>query len=116
MTWTVMLTRAWRQWVMTLALVGAGMALTMFAAWQVWIIADQRWPASVTTERMHAVTVALFVTLGLIGLVLLSFGMVVVVRSFKASGSTAGFSIEAEAHDADGYQASSTTVVEGEKA
>lgn len=87
-------TMQWRRTVLALVFAAAGAVLTGFAAWLAWNVLNAPWPASLDAQRLNIVGVALYATLGLIGLVLTGLGMTVALRqvSAKFAGGELNFS------------------------
>ena len=85
---TLPLDPAWRRTVLALVFAGAGAALTLFAAWQVWIVWRGTWPAAAWGVRLNILGTSLYIVLALLGLVLTGLAMTVALR--QVSGKFAG--------------------------
>jgi hypothetical protein len=82
----------WRRTVLALVFAASGMALTLVALWLAWHVLDAPWPLSLAGERLRIIGIALYATLGLIGLVLTGLAMTVALRQVSARFMGAGFS------------------------
>ncbi|KPF73303.1 hypothetical protein IP88_09565 [alpha proteobacterium AAP81b] len=86
----------WRRSLLALAFVGAGMALTAFAALLAAIVASDRWPPALAAARLTAVSHALFACLALLAIVLIGLGMSVALRQLSARFMGADFTASGE--------------------
>jgi amino acid permease len=69
-------------------MLGAGVVATCFAIWYTYIIAYRTWPESAVPQQLGAVTIGLYISLGLIGAVLfvLAFGKIDSLKITTATG------------------------------
>lgn len=79
---------SWRRTMMALAFTAAGMALTLFSVWLVWSVLHEPWPVTLAGQRLTIIGTALYIVLGLLGLVLTGLSMTVALR--QVSGKFAG--------------------------
>lgn len=86
----------WRRSVLALAFVGAGMALTIFAALLAATIAGDRWPPALAAARLTTLSYALYTCLALLAIVLLGLGMSVALRQLSARFMGADFTASGE--------------------
>lgn len=101
---------SWRRTVLALVFAGAGVALTGFAAWQVWEVLHGAWPASLAAQRLTIVGTSLYITLGLLGLVLTGLAMTVALR--QVSAKFMGVDLSASGGGSDAPAATITTITE----
>lgn len=82
----------WRAWAALVSTVLGGVALTVFAAWLVWIIAFAPWADTTQPQRLKYLGYALFMLLLGIIAIMLSHGLAINRR--KISVTRAGIEIE----------------------
>ncbi len=70
-------------------LLGAGMVVTGFAIWFGWTLSYGPWPEAVAAERIRVLGAALLLSLGLIGLVMVTLGVGGRLKIDKVSINTA---------------------------
>jgi hypothetical protein len=88
--WTSMIAAAsMRLW----ALIGAGMAMTGFAAWLVNIVAHDPWPESLAAQRLTIMGWGLYVTLALVAIAMVS------LASVRVKGAALGGSLELDTEE-----------------
>lgn len=82
----------WRRTVLALVFAGAGGVLTLVSVWLAWNVLHAPWPASLAAARLQIIGMALYATLGLMGLVLTGLSMTVALRQVSARFMGADFS------------------------
>lgn len=95
-TW---LTPPWRRSIFAIIFGVAGPALTVLAVWLIWNVLNAPWPASLAAARLNIIGIALYATLGLLGLVLTGLAMTVALRSVSARFAGAEATIAGGNHD-----------------
>lgn len=86
-----------RAFVALIASIGGAMALTLFAAWIVWILWRGGWPIDTSVARVEALAKALLGLLLTVAIILVSLGLAINRRSVK--GSAFGATFEATGGD-----------------
>ena len=71
-------------------LLGAGMIVTSLSAWIIFIIAYIPWPDSVASDRIHALAIALWIVLGLVGLIVVSLAFGKIEKLSVTGGVVSG--------------------------
>lgn len=79
--------REWRSFLALIASVLGSVALTMFAAWVVWIIWKGAWPIETAATRIDLLGRALTISLGGSLVVLITLGFAINRRSIKVTSS-----------------------------
>jgi uncharacterized membrane protein len=74
----------WRRTIFAIVYAFAGPALTILAIWLIWNVLHAPWPISLAEQRLTIIGVTLYITQGLLGLVLTGIGMTVALRSVSA--------------------------------
>ena len=82
----------WRRSVLALVFAAAGGVLTLFSAWLAWHVLNAPWPLTLAAARLNIIGVALYASLGLLGLVLTGLAMTVALRQVSARFMGADFS------------------------
>lgn len=94
---TLNTTPDWRRAVLAMVFAGAGMALTVLAVWQVWIVWEGPWPREAWQARLNIMGASLYASQALLGIVLIGLSMTVALRQvsgkfmggeFSATGGT----------------------------
>lgn len=106
----------WRRAVLALVFAGAGVALTLFAAAQVWIIWRGDWPAEAWAVRLNFIGGSLYAVLALLGLVLTGLAMTVALRQVSAKFGGGEFSASgggADCAETDSHATADAKISEG---
>jgi ABC-type multidrug transport system fused ATPase/permease subunit len=89
----------WRRSVLALVFAAAGAVLTALSVWLAWNVLNAPWPQTLAGARLNIVGVALYASLGLLGLVLTGLAMTVALRQVSARFMGADFSASGGDHD-----------------
>lgn len=102
----------WRAFLALIASVGGSAALTIFAAWLVWIIWQGGWSAQMERVQLDTLGNALLLTLGGALAGLISFGLAVNRRSISGSVGPVSFHAEGGGDDPPAPAVITTTKTE----
>ena len=91
----------WRRSVLALVFAAAGGVLTAVSVWLAWNVLNAPWPQTLAGARLNIIGVALYATLGLLGLVLTGLAMTVALRQVSARFMGADFSASGGDHGSD---------------
>jgi ABC-type multidrug transport system fused ATPase/permease subunit len=89
----------WRRSVLALVFAGAGGILTGLSVWLAWNVLNAPWPQTLAAARLNIIGMALYATLGLLGLVLTGLAMTVALRQVSARFMGADFSASGGDHN-----------------
>ena len=88
----------WRRSVLAVVFGAAGGVLTGMAVWLAWNVLYAPWPQTLAGARLNIIGVALYASLGLLGLVLTGLAMTVALRQVSARFMGADFSASGGDH------------------
>lgn len=91
----------WRRSVLAMVFGAAGAVLTLVSVWLAWSVLHAPWPQTLAASRLNIIGVALYATLGLLGLVLTGLAMTVALRQVSARFMGADFSASGGDHHGD---------------
>jgi hypothetical protein len=92
----------WRRSVLAVAFGTAGGVLTAMSVWLAWNVLNAPWPQALAGARLNIIGVALYASLGLLGLVLTGLAMTVALRQVSARFMGADFSASGGDHGGEG--------------
>lgn len=92
-------TPSWRRSIFAIVYAIAGPALTGLAVWLIWNVLNAPWPANLAEQRLTIIGVTLYITLGLLGLVLTGLGMTVALRQVSAKFAGAEATVTGGNHE-----------------
>jgi hypothetical protein len=96
------LSPGWRRSVLALVFGASGTVLTAVSVWLAWNVLNAPWPQALAASRLNIIGIALYATLGLLGLVLTGLAMTVALRQVSARFMGADFSASGGDHGGQG--------------